>query len=187
MPNHRRPPGRAMKIVGCAKPMNYRGLSRRKIVDQLGLKYHWCGVVTDNSIYNEESPRKTTIDHIYNKLDPRREGNNDKVVVACEACNCMRARMHEYIFGQRNLPIKYALEIEKKCVIDIDTVVQETSIEPTKIEPPRVLNPVIQGPRIVRDVPPLTRWQKFIVFASLKLWKLKQRSKKWKVIKWFSA
>lgn len=152
---------RSRKIVKSAKPKQLKQLERRMIVDKLGLRCNWCNVYTDNSIYANESPRKTTIDHLYNRLDPMRKGNDDKVVIACEACNAMRARIHEFVFGQRKFPIKYALEIEETVVVEAPQ-----RPKPKKHEyKPTVLNPVIRGPKIIIDVPrepvvPPTRWER---------------------------
>ena len=99
---------RSLKVVGRSKLKTLRAVNRRKIVAEKGFRCHWCGVLTDDSIYSGGSPRKTTIDHLYNKLDPRRRGQDNNVVVACEACNAMRARIHEFVFGQRSFAIKYA-------------------------------------------------------------------------------
>ncbi len=191
---------RIKKIVKQGSPRRLRSLDRRLLIDKLGKSCHWCGIYTDDSIYNEDSPRKTTIDHLYNRLDPRRKGNNDKVVVACDACNQMRARMHEYIF-RCQFPIKHALPFDlmipevvaelpfvevsvNSYVADpviemqfIESVVEMPIVPPTtKKSLAECLNPIMRGPRIIIDVPPLTKWQKFVAAVSLKFFKLRVKS-----------
>lgn len=107
---------RARKVVKRSTITPYQSIERMKVIADLGLKCHWCGVFTDNSIYNANSPNKTTIDHIYNRLDPRRMGNDDKVVVACETCNSARARMHEFIFRQQKHPVSCCMIIREIVV-----------------------------------------------------------------------
>lgn len=99
-------------------------IERRKVIAAKGLKCFWCGICTDDSIYNTGSQRATTIDHVYNKLDPNREANNNEVVVACYACNQMRARMHEFVFATDRIDYvraeMYIHDVEKPIEVEIE-------------------------------------------------------------------
>lgn len=163
---------RSRKIVHTNKLLTIRSLERRKIIEKLGCKCHWCGVFTDNSVYGEGTPRETTIDHIYNKLDPRRSGNNDKVVVACEACNQMRGRIAEFVFG-RQFAIRHAANIKPIAVIpqvEIPNESEITHVEVSQVVSSRqnvfVIGPV-HGSQVVRHEP-LTLWECLSIWVGVK-------------------
>ena len=163
---------RSRKIVHTSKLFTMRSLERRKIIERLGCKCHWCGVFTDNSVYGEGTPRETTIDHLYNKLDPRRKGNSDKVVIACESCNQMRARIAEFVFG-RQFPIRHAAKVDEirieQIVVDVIPQSEHQSALPVEDTEQKVIAnaPAIKGPRVVR-YEPLTLWERFSIWAKAK-------------------
>jgi hypothetical protein len=144
-------------MLGHKNVSNRKTLDRRILIEKHGLKCYWCGIGTDDSIYNDGSPRATTIDHLFNNLDRARQGNDDKTVVACYACNQMRARMHEFVF-RGNIPItsRPLVEVpdERGDQVEVEKIEPKVPVE---VETPKESIKTIQwqgdGPTIVVDVP----------------------------------
>ena len=57
---------------------------------------HWCAkrvYLADASMQGKCRPDTATLDHMYSRLDPRRDGHRDRsVVLACYECNQRRGK-----------------------------------------------------------------------------------------------
>ena len=149
--------GRRKTIKLPSKIRANKSISRRQAIEKLGHYCYWCKVFTDDSVYNFKSPRATTIDHRFNKLDPRRKGNDNNIVIACFSCNQARSVLDEIAFRKDRKDIRISHHAIMREIEPVESVPVLVEVKEKRTITCEKVG--FSGPKIVIDVP-LSRWQK---------------------------